>query len=278
MTTSQKLLLNIIYFSLMVSSSTISDLSDLSKAGNYDKVQGIGMFETNEFGINGGNNDDAIAVDDLFGTNSRFFTVCSSETCCKRTLESKEHENKVMLFLPLSHIDGDSYCTYYMGLIFEMFEKVDVHILVWSITHSLHGGPYHEIAFMSMLKACVTTGDHSVYSYEFCVHFSLVMNDIALFCTKTLYHQYLTLIVINDATITAGYVDIIESQLERSNNSSPLFALVHLNHEQPWVDNQRYCTQRILQGYRSCRLVLRTHYYTDFVTDNVHYLPLGAGA
>ena len=41
--------------------------------------------------------DDVISVENMFGANDQYFTVCRSITCCRHTLQMPAHAEKLML-------------------------------------------------------------------------------------------------------------------------------------------------------------------------------------
>jgi hypothetical protein len=237
-----------------------------------------------------------VSVDHIFGSNAQFFTVCRSLTCCDRTLRLPAHAGKLMLFIPTIHVDGDSYLSYYLGLVFDTFllEKGGgAHILVLSLSHGMAGGPYADNLAVKLVGAC-NQADFSVFTRENCTEFTQLLEQAAMFShLGGLHHRNLALVVLNDAIITTAYTEIAHHYYSLHNSS--LFAIIHLNHEQPWLDNQRQSTESIQASYRETRLVFRTHYFSDFVAPegggagsdsgsdssssaaNVHYLPLGPG-
>jgi hypothetical protein len=240
-----------------------------------------------------GEGEGEVDVRGVFGSNAQFFTVCSSVECCERVLRAPEHAEKLMLFVPTIHVDGDGYLSYYLGLVFDSFvtaaaeaaaesphsdQRSAVHVLVLSLSHAMPGGPHRDAIMVRFLHAC-ETGDYSKYSSENCTSFSRLVSAVHEFSHDgRLFHKNLAIVVLNDAVIAAAYVNI--AMIYQSLHGSPLFAIVHLNHEQPWVDNQAHSTSNILLAYRKSRLVFRTHYFSDFMEaegTNVHYLPLGPG-
>ena len=185
-------------------------------------------------------------------------------------------------------MDGDSYLSYYLGLIFDTFlfkkrgvgggggRALDMHIVVLSLSHFMPGGPYGDVFAVDLIRSC-NTRDYSMFTQENCTDFVQLVNDVGTFSDSgDLYHKNLALVVLNDAVIMASYSQIALKYFSLHNTS--LFAIIHLNHEQPWVDNQSQSTETILAAYRATRLVFRTHYFSDFMAvEGVHYLPLGPG-
>mmetsp|Transcript_21050 Transcript_21050/g.35503 ORF Transcript_21050/g.35503 Transcript_21050/m.35503 type:complete len:484 (+) Transcript_21050:42-1493(+) len=234
-----------------------------------------------------------VSVDYLFGENAQYFTVCQSVACCVQTLESPVHAEKLMLFIPTVHVDGDSYLSYYLGLVFDSFVTAaaearsssgrgnsdsgdKVHILVLSISHAMEGGPYDDSFIIGLVRAC-NNNDFSFFTSDNCTSFTQLISAVDVFSHDgRMFHKNLVLLVLNDAVIMTAYVDIALKYSVL--HDEPLFAIMHLNHEQPWLDNQQHNTSIILQAYSKTRLVFRTHYYAPFLKlENVHYLALGAG-
>lgn len=186
-------------------------------------------------------------------------------------------------------MDGDSYLSYYLGLIFNTFlfkprsggvngggGAIDMHIVVMSLSHFMPGGAYNDTVGAHLVQSC-NTQDYSVFTKDNCTDLLQVVSDVAVFSDSgSLYHKNLIIVVLNDAVLMASYTHIALKYFSLHNTS--LFAILHLNHEQPWVDNQRQSTEEILAAYRATRLVFRTHYFSDFMAvPGVHYLPLGSG-
>ena len=228
--------------------------------------------------------EDEVSTEYL-GSNSQFFTVCSSLACVNRTLNHPAHAEKLMMYIPTINVDGDSYLSYYLGLLVNNFifmrddseeRTVGAHVVVLSLSHAMPGGPYGDLYAVEMVQAC-HENDYASFTKENCTSMYDLFDSVRVFTNNGgLYHKYLTVVVLNDSVIMASYWGIAMTYKPLHNDS--LFALIHLNHEQPWLDNQKVSTAEIKKAYAATKLVFRTHYYTELMNaHNVHYIPLGPG-
>ena len=225
------------------------------------------------------NEEGELSMEYVLGSNAKHVTVCASLQCVDQTLRLPQHSDKLMLFLPTINVDGDSYVSYYLGLVFDyfIFEQDDgdddgggvtvrSHLLIWSLTHAMPDGPYG----MEEFAEYASSDKGSRTMLEIHANYVKFINDGGL------YHKYLALVVLNDAQVMTSYWEIALAYKGMHNTS--LFALIHLNHEQPWLDNQEASTITIRESYSATEIVFRTHFYTEFMkVTNVHYIPLGSG-
>jgi hypothetical protein len=216
-----------------------------------------------------------IDTDAIFGIHKADFTVCATTRCASEIIKLPQLTDKMVIFLVVNNIHSDSYFQYYLGMIYDTFKYNNMHILIVSVSHGLPKGPYDYKYVRDMIASCSNGGDQ-IDGIDFC--------DIALPQLKkdfrtllsTLYHKKLAIVVLHDNILNINYVAYAQACKQRGR---PLFMLIHLNHEQPWIETSE-SVKRIEAAYEATTLVFRTHYSADLMTAggaNVHYLPLGAG-
>ena len=138
-------------------------------------------------------------------------------------------------------------------------------------------GPFYDLYAVQLVEAC-NSHDFSKFSRESCLAFRELLSDFANFTRSgKLYHKRLGLVVLNDATIVISYYEM--TLLHSILHNTSLFSIIHLNHEQPWIDHTSAVNnQEIEMAYDRSAVVFRTHYFSDYMKrDNVFYLPLGSG-
>jgi hypothetical protein len=194
------------------------------------------------------------------------------------TSDLRARDRIYILFVTYSS-SADSYPTLYAGWIFEMFEHLDINIVVYDLAHYLERGfpaeliasnEYYWVEDFNRCMGRLVDEMQPILSVEWCQPVWDLYKITFGLPTKNLIHM-----TIQEAPLCTN-VCMVPSLRRLFGNTTPQ-VILHFNHERPWLRDSIACDiAELRKTYHSTALVLRNYYYSD-LDDAALYFPLGTG-
>lgn len=219
---------------------------------------------------------------DFVAENADRMTLCESAECAVAALtdtsDDRARDRIYILFVTYSSA-LDSYPTLYTGWIFEMFEHLDVHIVVYDVDRYLQRGfsadvvaanQYYWVDDFNRCMARMADPGQPVLSQEWCEPLWDLYHIAFGLPTKNLIHM-----TIQEAPLCTNICMLSRLRMLFGNTTPQV--ILHFNHERPWLRQSIACDIAGLRAsYSSASLVLRNYYYSG-LEDAALYFPLGTG-
>jgi hypothetical protein len=224
----------------------------------------------------------AVQAADFVAENADRLTLCESAECAvtalTNTSDHRARDRIYILFVTYSS-SADSYPTLYAGWIFEMFEYLDIHIIVYDLAHYLErefpadliaSDEYYWVEDFNRCMVRLVDDMQPILSMEWCQPMWDLYKITFGLPTKNLVHM-----TIQEAPLCTN-VCMLPSLRKLFGNTTPQ-VILHFNHERPWSQENIACDiSELRTAYSSASLVLRNYYYAD-LDDAALYFPLGTG-